>query len=392
MRTRHSRPADRRGFALAVALFALVVIGALIAGVFFASTQEYRVGRNTLTQQRAFAIAELGLNRAFNSWSANSARYRALAVGGIATADTTVDGGVARVKVTRLNATSFWVVSEGTAGGDAMTEARRKTSGVMRFQMPSINFLGALTLRGQARIGGSSQINGGDQNPTGWGATCPTASGGMPGVVVDSLNHISYSGNTYSVSGVPSGVVANPMARDTSTYFHYGDMEWADLVRSATVPVPAGANYSRIWHDTSVTVVNGVSTRRCITSTVTNWGQVTRTSPAAGICEDYFPIIYAAGDLSIQGGAGQGILLVAGDLSVQGGFEFYGPVIVRGTLRTSGTGGHFNGGVMAANIELDANTVLGDAIVNYSSCAINQALMGSASPQWVDHRAWSELF
>ena len=54
----------RRGFALAVAIFAIVVIGALVAGIFYASTQQYRIGRNQVLQARADAIAEYGLNRA----------------------------------------------------------------------------------------------------------------------------------------------------------------------------------------------------------------------------------------------------------------------------------------------------------------------------------------
>src|SRR5207245_6912787 len=37
------------------------------------------------------------------------------------------------------------------------------------------------------------------------------------------------------------------------------------------------------------------------------------------------------------------------DISVQGGFEWFGPVIALGHVTTQGTGGHFNGGVMAAD-------------------------------------------
>src|SRR5690242_10249921 len=48
----------REGFALAVAIGAIVVIGALIAGAFFASSQQFRVGRNTLLQTRARTAAE----------------------------------------------------------------------------------------------------------------------------------------------------------------------------------------------------------------------------------------------------------------------------------------------------------------------------------------------
>jgi len=393
MNTRHHRPADRRGFALAVALFALVVIGALIAGVFFASTQEYRVGRNTLTQQRAFSMAEYGLNQTMNGWNSN--RYRALATAGIDSASSyTVDGATAKVKVTRLNSMAFWVMSEGSVGSGAMNEAKRRTSAVVRLEIPNMNFLGALTLRGNARIGGSSQISGTNYNPSTW-TDCPPVSGGMPGLVVDSLNHVNYTGNDYSISGSPTGVVADPRARDTTTYFNYGDTDWNELVSSATLRLPAGSNFSQVEPDSIVQVVNGVTTKRCNTSLADNWGQVTRTGSsvtAAGICETYFPIIYVAGDLGLSGGTGQGVLLVEGDLTVQGGFSFYGPVIVRGTLRTSGTGGHFYGGVMAANVQLDASVVLGDAEVRYSSCTITQALMGSATPAFIKQRSWAELY
>src|SRR5205085_1176536 len=113
----------------------------------------------------------------------------------------------------------------------------------------------------------------------------------------------------------------------------------------------------------------------CTTANVNNWG-----SPLApnGPCGTYFPIIWIDADVSINGNNGQGILIINGDLSVQGGFEFYGPVIVRQTLKTTGTGGHFNGGVIAANTDLGAITVLGDAVINYSSCALSKALNNSA--------------
>src|SRR5579872_1985377 len=52
----------KRGFALTVALVAIVIIGALIVGVFFAATQEYRIGRNTVLQARSLTAAEYGLN------------------------------------------------------------------------------------------------------------------------------------------------------------------------------------------------------------------------------------------------------------------------------------------------------------------------------------------
>ena len=55
-------------------------------------------------------------------------------------------------------------------------------------------------------------------------------------------------------------------------------------------------------------------------------------------------------------------------------------MIVKGDLDTQGTGGHFNGGVMAANVNLAQNTVLGNAVITYSSCILAKVLQASAVP------------
>ena len=77
-----------------------------------------------------------------------------------------------------------------------------------------------------------------------------------------------------------------------------------------------------------------------------------------------------------------------GDLAVQGGFEFFGIVVVRGKLKTNGTGGHFNGAVMAANVDLDDNTVLGNALVQYSSCTVHKALTAASPATLLRSRGW----
>jgi hypothetical protein len=65
---------------------------------------------------------------------------------------------------------------------------------------------------------------------------------------------------------------------------------------------------------------------------------------------------------------------------------------VKGSLKTSGTGGHFNGGVMAANVDLEQNTLLGNAVIHYSSCALTKALNGLATPTFARGRSWTELY
>jgi hypothetical protein len=125
-----------------------------------------------------------------------------------------------------------------------------------------------------------------------------------------------------------------------------------------------------------------------------NWGDPYRNTPA-GACETYFPIVYisdSTATTNISGGYGQGVLLVDGDLVVNGGFEWYGPVIVKGHLSTQGTGGHFNGAVMAADVDLEKNDLLGNALVTYSSCAVADAMIGAAIPKKLTQRSWAEMY
>ena len=146
----------------------------------------------------------------------------------------------------------------------------------------------------------------------------------------------------------------------------FGDVGWEDMVSLAEKTLSSVPSISPV-----------VSSGACLTSAPGNWGAPTDpTSP----CFNYFPIIYFTGDAQFTGGAGQGILLVEGDLKVTGGFEFYGPVFVKGTLTTMGSGGHFWGGVVAANADLnDLNTVLGNAVITYSSCAVTRAILNNSA-------------
>src|SRR2546429_7769434 len=67
---------DERGMALAVAIFALVVVGALVAGAFFAGTQEQRVGENQRRVQTSFGVAEAGVQERVMSWQPDSMNKR----------------------------------------------------------------------------------------------------------------------------------------------------------------------------------------------------------------------------------------------------------------------------------------------------------------------------
>lgn len=365
----------RAGFALPIAVFAIVIIGALVAGAFFSSTQEFRIGSNTLQQTRALGAAEFGLNQTVANW--NSAWNTNMTRGQVQTLKpTTSDGSVATVRVTRLSDQAFLVNSEGIAG-----KSRRGAAKLLVLNIPELNLLGALTARGATKIGGSSFIDGNDHVYTDW--ECPAAGPALPGIATSDSSAISAAGchNYTCVEGNPK-VIETPAAADTNTYFTFGSLDWPQLTAMANKILTGSVQ------GIGPTVANGV----CNEADYRNFGEPIKTGQLASPCENYYPIIYAPGNLTLNTGRGQGILLVEGDLDVAGGFEFYGPVIVRGTLKTSGEGGHFNGGVMAANVQLDQNVVIGNAVISFSRCTILKALNGSATPTSAVERSWFEVY
>src|SRR3954468_18600551 len=98
----------REGFVLASALLALLLIAALVAGVFFASTEATRMGVAAADRQLALFAAESAVEGAMVSWS--SAGSRVVAIG--QTLTTTEHASVMPVSVylTRIDSVLFWIV------------------------------------------------------------------------------------------------------------------------------------------------------------------------------------------------------------------------------------------------------------------------------------------
>jgi hypothetical protein len=378
----------RRGFALATAVGTIALVGALVAGAFFASTSEFRSGRDAIQQTRAFAAAEYGNSAMRANW--DNTWNNSMLRGDTLTRIYDAGGVAANVRVTRLSDGVFLITSEASSGTGLASGSRRRVASLLKLNFPNVKVMGALTARGTTRIGGSATMIGRDTLYPGWDCPAPASGTGVAGVAVPGWTSLTLGGTCAGMAclqGSPLVKLGSEMA-DTNTYFSYGDQKWADLVAMANKTVSG--------------TLTGVGPRYgadgCSTADPLNWGEPTKvTSGTPGVCENYFPIIYAPGDLKINGDRGQGILLVNGSLDVAGGFQFYGLVIVRGELKTTGTGGHFNGTVMAANVAVggaltSTNTVSGNATFRYSSCALQSALRGSARPVAMRDRAWVELY
>ena len=169
----------RRGIALATALGGLVIIGVMIAGVFFTSNQELRVGTNTFVEERAFRAAEFGLNASLASWDITGMVL--LPIGGTKQIvyDSSARGWRDSVTITRLNATGYMIVSTGTAFGGIQGRSRRRTALLVRLSAPIFDINAALTLRGTSTVGRSSLVSGVDASPPTWSSCRRTVSSGM---------------------------------------------------------------------------------------------------------------------------------------------------------------------------------------------------------------------
>ncbi len=387
-RLMHAQPrrGARRGIALAIALFAIVIIGAMVAGIFFVSTQEFRIGRNNLAQPTALGGAEYGQTRILNDWDrAWNTRLRKGDT--LLRVYTPMSGAVDTVRVTKLGDLLYHVVSEARVGQGAEEGARRRTSSLLKLRIPEINILGAVTTRGVLEID-QATINGADTPPTGW--DCPPPGPAVAAVATSSAGDLQFDHCIPGecLQGNPR-VLVTPAAADTNTYFTYGGLKWADLVAMATRTYAADADI----RNATPSVSGGV----CNTGNTLNLGDPNRNAVTPGACESFFPVVHAQGSLRLRDGVGQGILLVENDLRLDN-FQWYGLVIVRGELRAEAAGAISNirGAVMAANLGTNNSgsdeSEIDESNVTFSRCAVVKSLIGMALPARAKQRAWSELF
>ena len=385
---------SRRGFAMFMALGALVIVAVLIAGSSFLTSQEARLGQNQLVQSRALAAAEFGLNRIQADW--DKTPNLQMANGAFFDTNYTISGqGTAMVRYVRLNNETFWIVSEGRATvGNSTSAARtavKRVGAILRLRIPTIKTEGAVTTAGNINAQGNAHILGNDSLPPGWdSSSCPTPTDKAALVVGTTATvNLPNGANASNVSGNPM-IQTSELATDSNTYVRFGDETWTALV--------AGANITTSALDGGTPTTN-TSDGSCKKTDTKNYGEPWRTAQHSGAvtaCNNYFPIIYVSTGAQVTGGRGQGILLINGDLKMGGGFEWYGLVIVKDDItRGSGTSSIY-GGIMARN----ANTVGGDntedlsGTVNllYSGCSIERAMRGSAQVVQAKHRAWTEMY
>jgi len=341
------RPAHGRGIALVASMFVLMVVAALVAAAFFAALQEYRIGQNTVRVGRAAGAAEAGLAAALAGWSA--AGMHRLQVGSAAPFAGTLPGGTGGYHgvVRRLNDQLFLLSS---TGADASGSALETVAEVVRVAPIGLALGAAVTVAGPATISSAALVDGSSAPGPGCAAQADT----VAGLRLADLRQLSLAG--CAVGGCVRG---RPAAEEDAS------------LRGAAVPVLGESGWASL---------------AAIAETVRGGSAPPGSLPGPGA-----PVVFAPGDLVVEGGAGVGLLLVQGDLVLTGGASLEGLVVVRGTLRIQGAGGTISGAVLAGGLDM-AGPASGPVTIGYSTCGLRRALAEAGGVLPLAERGWVELF
>jgi hypothetical protein len=372
---------NERGIALVLAIVALVVIGALVAGTLFVSTAEQRTSFNGVAASKAFEAAEAGLQATIANWSSS---YNGTAAGGIASTGsgnfTSTSGASYVDTVIRLNNELFLIKAVGTQGGATQTLAA-----LMKLATVNPNVSAAVTARGNVSVGGNAAIDGTNTPPGTW-LTCASA---------PNMGGIRTSG-TVSTNGHPS-ITGTPatIPNDGSVNDALFQGPFTQFKRMATLSLTGATGSGNYRTFSSVAPSTTGSPATCKRTDQNNWGEPHRSgSPYVSECVNYAPVVYINGNAKFNSqGRGQGVLLVEGDLSIAGGFEWVGLVIATGEVRSGNGNATVTGALMAQNADIgDVTSFSGTPVVSYSRCALDYVLSMSAMARPLALRPWGQMY
>jgi hypothetical protein len=383
--------------ALAVAIFALVVIGALVAGAFYASTLEQRTGRNSMFAAEAAQAAETGPMAVLANWDAyalNNTQNGWTTPLGTSNMNNRTDLKYT-VSATRLNDELFLLTSLGSRVDGAGSElARSSVATLARLSFVKATAKAAVTVTKPITFNGNAfQITGLDSIPKGWdkdslGNADPDCTKGPDQAGIRSATTTgANNGDLTKIDGAPDVIANDPTV--TSDFFNiFGDVTFDELKKNADIVITASTPQM------PTPSLLAAAPFRCNIADWNNWGEPQRTAGWVKACSTYFPIIYSsASQLKMSGGArGQGLLLIEGDLEITGNFEFSGLIVAKGGIKINGTGNKITGALLAQDVDIsDKNSISGNTTLQFSSCALNKAIQGSAFAEPLAYRSWAQL-
>lgn len=384
---------DERGIALVLAVFAMVVIGALVAGTVLVGRLEFQSSQAALHASTAQEAAEAGLAERIDGWDVMV--YNEMGFG----PENAIFGGTVELgagsnvefadRVTRFNNTMFLIESTGRklgAGGTVLAE--RTVAGFMRLARPTLSVNAAVTVTDPIQFNGNAfSVAGVNDNPPGWDDCDPTRADNLDDVVgIRSSTGTGVSNSDLdNVTGSPVPYVDNDPTITSQTFQDYLDYTYETLAAQDNVK---GLPLSTPYLFTPMVEVTDVT--KCDRDFELNMGEP-RRAPLAYVapCIGYFPVVHGTANRTkmAANSRGQGTLLVDGDLELNGGFEWNGIILVRGSIKIAGTGNKIWGALLSESITED-NSIGGNVEITYSACAIQKAVQGASLPVPLRTRSW----
>jgi hypothetical protein len=354
-----SNNAERRGFAIPIAVLVIAALTIMIAGGFSLVSAERRSVADQKSQISAFRIAEQGLEIFLvrrDSLMAGHPGYSH--VPGL-TPDTAVipmAGGTATVTLTRLrpvkgSQSGLYVArSRGVETSGSYPGVRTVAQYVLWEPAPMQVLAGWTALSGLQKNGGAGTLGGIDlcgDSATVAGVAVPVNPG--------------YSGKTVAVGDPPVDSIApDSVAIDWNGILNLGAI-------TPTITIPGGS-----------------------------WPTAAMTASFADTLSTYYPIIRVNGDFSLPS-SGTGMLIVTGSLTLNGSVGWRGVLLVGNDITSNGNNGIIGATVSGLNVKLGTyvpgSTANGTKNYNYDSCEVAKATttMGALVTlrnTWVDN--WVE--
>lgn len=388
---------NRQGVAIPLALAIMVGVSILAATALQVALADLQANRASRLATRAMLSAEAGAERTLVTWSTGP--FSALTPG-----DSASTGWVNLPDHSRYRSVALRVDDGSTDLPIYLvrTEGRPSRQSTARRQLITMVQGGAdegmccgaaVTVRGRLRLRAPNaprgagrgwtpnpQADGRDHVPSEWAGTCPVPDPGVAGVRIERERDLMLQRDATATGNPP---VLEDGSIGSDGVDRLGSTTYDALVSAATLTLARNARYR---NDIRPSARRGV----CDTSDDSNWGAPESSGSA---CWDYLPVIHAAGNLRIDGdGEGQGILLVDGDLTWTGGLDFYGVVVVRGTLVMRGEG-TITGGLVVGNRDNGRGNsqIRDDALVRYSSCAVARVSGRASTVRFLPGRHWFEI-
>ncbi len=381
---------NRRGVALVLVLLAILATAALAAGVLVAASTQARASGDALLSVRTTEAAEHGQVAAAAAWSRDS--NLTMPVG--ATAGPFVsrypDSTFSVAFVTRLSRTAYWVSARGRSPATGVAlPVESRIGALYTLNIPEPRLAATVSVRDSLSITGSAHVDGNDTSPPAWSPICGTLDPPIAAVAAPDTTKVC-DGPCGSVPSRLTGAPpkqADSLAGSAASLNLLGAVTWTSLTAHASYVLTAPAVVTPTPRLTS-----GPGPAQCDTAAADNWGDPSRATP----CINHFVIIHALGDLVIDGGAGQGIILGEGDVELRNGAQFFGLVLTRDDVIAAIGNNRVWGAVVAGDVRRsgpgDLTAIAGDAQIVYSSCALETALLGTAPLRREAKRSWARLY